>query len=59
MLISDTFVIQKPYGAVNVGLYSGRKGDLERMRRVVDMERNKCSLRLGQREMEGRTKKGG
>lgn len=58
MVISDTFVIEKPYGAVNVGFYSDnagtRKGDLERMRKVVDMERNKCLLRLGQREVEGR-----
>ena len=63
MVISDTFVIQKPYGAVNVGLYSdgsgARKGDLERMRKVVTMEREKCALRLGQREVEGRMKKGG
>ncbi len=64
MVISDTFLIQKPYGAANVGLYSDsahgpRKGDLERMRKVVDMERHKCSLRLGQREFGGRMKKGG
>lgn len=59
MVISDTFVIQKPYGAANVGLYTGRKGDLERMRKVVDMERNKCFLRLSQRDFEGKMKKGG
>ena len=63
MVVSDTFVIQKPYGAGNVGFLvsgeGGRRGDLERMRKVVDMERNKCALRLGQREVEGRMKKGG
>jgi hypothetical protein len=64
MIISDTFVIDKPYGPANVGMYSdseqgARKGDLERMRKIVDMERNKCLLRLGQREVEGRLAQGG
>jgi hypothetical protein len=64
MVISETFVIEKPYGAANVRLYSDaahgtRKGDLDRMRKVVDMERNKCALRLGQREVEGRMAQGG
>ena len=59
MVISDTFVVEKPYGPANIAFYGdaaqgARRENLERMRKVLDMERNKCLLRLGQREVEGR-----
>lgn len=46
MIISDTFVIEKPFGKENVWLVEGGSGDLERMKRVVEMERGKVGLRM-------------
>ena len=60
MVISDCFVVEKPYLVGSVGYYGegekrngvgggdkGFKGDLERFRKVVEMEIEKASLRLG------------
>jgi hypothetical protein len=61
MVISDCFVIERPYGKENVGFWhegsgedvkqnganGGFKGDLERFRRVVEFELEKASLRMG------------
>lgn len=41
MIISDTYIIEKPYNSANVRLMPGASGDLDRMRRVLDMEKNK------------------
>jgi hypothetical protein len=54
MLISDTYLIEKPYGAVNVRFVEGRHGDLERMKKVVDMERQKITLRMSKGLMDGK-----
>ncbi|KAG9788062.1 hypothetical protein ABEF93_000351 [Exophiala dermatitidis] len=54
MLISDTYLIEKPYGAVNVRFVEGRHGDLERMRKVVDMERQKITLRMSKGLIDGK-----
>lgn len=78
MVISDCFVIEKPYGSVNVGYYRGNedssgaggaggaqnggfKGDLERFRKVVDMETSKATLRFGKGGLDKRLpeRKGG
>jgi protein LSM12 len=46
MIISDTFMIEKPYEAANVRHIEGQNvGDLERMKKVIDMERSKIKLR--------------
>ncbi|OCT44130.1 hypothetical protein CLCR_00695 [Cladophialophora carrionii] len=55
MIISDTFLIEKPYGQSNVRHIDGQSvGDLERMRKVVDMERNKITLRLAKGSLDGK-----
>ncbi|KIX05849.1 uncharacterized protein Z518_03822 [Rhinocladiella mackenziei CBS 650.93] len=54
MLISDTYLIEKPYGAANVKFVEGRHGDLERMKKVVDMERQKITLRLSKGMIDGK-----
>lgn len=76
MVISDCFVIEKPYGSANVGYYRGNeeggaggagaqnggfKGDLERFRKVVDMETSKATLRFGKGGLDKRLpeRKGG
>jgi hypothetical protein len=54
MLISDTYLIEKPYGAANVRFVEGRHGDLERMKKVIDMERSKVGLRLSKGQIDGK-----
>lgn len=54
MVISDTFMIEKPYGAPNVRHADGRDGDLERMKKVVDMERQKITLRFAKGSLDGK-----
>ncbi len=54
MRISDTFLIEKPYGAVNVRHAEGCSGDLERMKKVVDMERQKITLRFAKGSLDGK-----
>lgn len=48
MLVSDSMVIDRPYGEGDVRLIEGaraRVGELERMRKVVGMEREKGRLK--------------
>lgn len=49
MVISDQYVIEKPYGPGNVALVSGEAGraGLDRVRRIVEMERAKIDLKMG------------
>jgi protein LSM12 len=54
MLISDTYLIEKPYGPVNVRIVDGRHGDLERMKKVVEMERQKVTLRFSKGMLDGK-----
>lgn len=54
MLISDTYLIEKPYGPLNVRIVDGRHGDLERMKKVVEMERQKVTLRLSKGMLDGK-----
>lgn len=54
MVISDTFLIEKPYGAVNVKHIEGQSGDLDRMKKVVDMERQKITLRFAKGSLDGK-----
>ncbi|OAP56330.1 hypothetical protein AYL99_09509 [Fonsecaea erecta] len=54
MVISDTFLIDKPYGAANVRHAEGRDGDLDRMKKVVDMERQKITLRFAKGSLDGK-----
>lgn len=59
MIVSDSFIIQKPYGPANIQLIDGATGDIDRMRRVLDMERNKIALKFGQQMIDTRFEKGG
>ena len=75
MVISDAFVIEKPYQGANVGYYHGPqageggngqegrnggfKGDLDRFRKVVDMELSKAKLRLGKGGLDKRVSTSG
>jgi protein LSM12 len=54
MIISDTFLIEKPYNAVNIRHAEGRDGDIDRMRRVVDMERSKITLKFAKGTLDGK-----
>jgi hypothetical protein len=54
MVISDTYLIEKPYGAANVRFVEGRHGDLERMKKVIDMELQKITLRLSKGLIDGK-----
>lgn len=63
MVISDSFIIEKPYSSATTGMYAASqqanggsdfKGDLTRFRKVVDLELNKAQLRVGQQGLEGR-----
>ncbi|KAH0840952.1 hypothetical protein FOPE_06493 [Fonsecaea pedrosoi] len=54
MVVSDTFLIDKPYGAANVRHAEGRDGDLDRMKKVVDMERQKITLRFAKGSLDGK-----
>lgn len=78
MVISDAFVIEKPYQGANIGYYHGPeasngegpdaaaagrnggfKGDLDRFRKVVDMELSKARLRLGKGGLDKRVSASG
>jgi hypothetical protein len=55
MIISDTFMIEKPFNAANVRHLEGQNlGDLERMKKVVDMERSKITLRFAKGSLDGK-----
>ena len=54
MIISDTFMIEKPFNAANVRHIEGQSGDLDRMKKVVDMERSKISLRFSKGSLDGK-----
>lgn len=54
MIVSDSFIIQKPYGPNDIRLIDGATGDLDRMRRVLDMERNKITLKYGKTQIDNR-----
>lgn len=59
MVISDTYLVEKPYGPLNVKLIESRHGDLERMKKVVEMERQKVTLRLEKGQLDGKIGTGG
>lgn len=52
MIVSDTFIIEKPYAPANVKLLPNASGDIDRMKRVLDMERNKIALRIGKDQID-------
>lgn len=54
MLVSDTYLIEKPYGPANVRIIDGRHGDLERMKRVIEMEKSKVQLKLSKGLLDGK-----
>jgi hypothetical protein len=48
MMVSDSMVIDRPYGEKDVRLVEGAKGrvgELERMRKVIGMEKEKAKLK--------------
>lgn len=45
MVISDVFMIDKPYEKANVKLLQGASGNLERMRTILDIEKKKAALK--------------
>ncbi|KAK5085377.1 hypothetical protein LTR05_004661 [Lithohypha guttulata] len=54
MIVSETFIIEKPYQPTNVRLMDGASGDIDRMKRVLDMERNKIALKFGKQQIDNR-----
>jgi len=62
MMVSDSMVIDRPYGEKDVRLIEGAKGrvgELERMRKVVGMEREKARLKGLKDGISGHERKGG
>lgn len=62
MMVSDSMVIDRPYGEKEVRLIEGAKGrvgELERIRKVVGMEREKARLKGLKDGMSGVDRKGG
>jgi hypothetical protein len=54
MLLSDTFLVDKPYGPLNVRIIDGRHGDLERMKKVIEMEKSKIQLKMSKGLLDGK-----
>jgi protein LSM12 len=66
ILVSDSMIIDRPYLPANVRLVEGMKGrvgEVERIRKVLDMERSKAAMRGAKDVLDGRevaaAKKGG
>ncbi|KPI39375.1 uncharacterized protein AB675_5220 [Cyphellophora attinorum] len=73
MVISDSFLIEKPYSSATTTTYTGGaggqqgghangntfKGDLTRFRNIVDMELKKAEFRLQQADLDARVVSGG
>lgn len=54
MLVSETFIIDKPYNPANVRLVAGASGDLDRMRKMLDFEKNKIGLKISKSVIDGK-----
>lgn len=54
MIVSDTFIIEKPYAPANVKLLPNASGDVDRMKRILDLERNKIALRIGKDQIDNK-----
>ncbi|KAK5946654.1 hypothetical protein PMZ80_000797 [Knufia obscura] len=54
MIISDTYIIEKPYNPASIRLMPGTSGDLDRMKRVLDMEKNKINLKISKNAIDNK-----
>lgn len=54
MIVSDIYVIDKPYNPANVKLVNGASGDIDRMKRVLDFEKNKVGLKFSKSVIDGK-----
>ena len=45
IIINDQFIIDKPYDGTNVKLMASATGDLERMKKIIMMEKSKAELK--------------
>jgi len=54
MIISDTYLIEKPYSSANIRLLPGASGDLDRMKRVLEMEKHKNSLKSSKNAIDSK-----
>ena len=65
MVISDSFLIDKPYSSANTTNYTGEagpnapngnafKGDIARFRNIVDMELRKAEFRVGKAALDAK-----
>lgn len=52
MIVSDTYIIEKPYTPANIQFMPGSSGDLDRMKRVLDMEKNKINLKMSKNQID-------
>lgn len=48
MIVSETFIIDKPYTSTSVSCIEEGRGDIDRMRRVVDLEVKKIALKMSE-----------
>lgn len=48
MIVSETFIVDKPYISASVRCIEDGRGDIDRMKRVVDMEVKKIALKMSE-----------
>lgn len=54
IVVSETFIIDKPYNPANVRLVNGATGDLDRMKKMLDFEKNKVNLKFSKSVIDGK-----
>lgn len=54
IVVSEAFIIDKPYNPANVRLVNGATGDLDRMKKVLDFEKNKVNLKFSKSVIDGK-----
>lgn len=54
IVVSETYIIEKPYNPANVKLVNGASGDIDRMKRVLDFEKNKVGLKFSKSVIDGK-----
>lgn len=54
MVVSDTYLIDKPYTPANIRFVEGANGDIDRIKKVLDMERNKILLKMSKNQIDNK-----
>lgn len=54
IIVSETYIIEKPYNPANIKLVNGSSGDIDRMKRVLDFEKHKVGLKFSKSVIDGK-----